>query len=64
VTEGGAKVDLSSFKWPKGSDTAANLVGGYEEFGIGARVWGAVPQGFDIFYDDIAIDTKRIGAVK
>jgi len=63
-TEGGAKVDRASFKWPKGSDASANLVGGFEEFGVGARVWGATPQGFDIYYDDIAIDTRRIGAVK
>ena len=64
VTESGQQADLSSFKWPRGSDTTANLVGGYEEFGIGARVWGATPQGFDVFYDDLALDTKRIGPVK
>ena len=64
VTENGEKVDLSSFKWPKGSDTTANLVGGFEEFGLGARVWGAAPQGFDVYYDDIALDTVRVGPVK
>src|SRR5207302_8141227 len=55
VTESGSKVDLSSFKWPRGSDNTKDLVGGFEEFGFGARVWGAVPQGFDIYYDDIAV---------
>jgi hypothetical protein len=58
------KVDMLKFVWPKGSDTASNLVGGYREFGFGARVWGAPPKGIDIYYDDIAIGTTRIGAVK
>jgi len=26
--------------------------------------WGAPPKGFDVYYDDIAIDTKRVGPVK
>jgi hypothetical protein len=64
VTEAGQKVDLSSFHWPKGSDNVKDLVGGFEEFGFGSRVWGQVPQGFDIYYDDIAIDSKRIGPLK
>jgi hypothetical protein len=64
VMEGGQKVDLSSFHWPAGGRETRNLVGGFEEFGVGARVWGAAPQGFDIYYDDIVIDTKRIGPVK
>jgi hypothetical protein len=64
VTEGDQSVGLSSFKWPKGTENTKNLVGVFEEFGIGARVWGAVPEGFDIYYDDIAIGAKRIGPVK
>jgi hypothetical protein len=64
VKENGQQADFSSFKWPKGSDTVTNLVGGFEEFGLGARVWGAPPQGFDIYYDDIALGTSRIGPVK
>jgi hypothetical protein len=64
VTEAGQKVDLASFHWPKGSDNVKDLVGGFEEFGFGSRVWGQVPQGFDIYYDDIAIASKRIGPVK
>jgi hypothetical protein len=39
-------------------------VGGYEEFGIGARVWGAVPIGVDVYYDDIAIGASRVGPLK
>ena len=45
-------------------DFGGDLVGGFEEFGLGARVWGQVPQGFDVYYDDIALDTKRIGPAK
>jgi hypothetical protein len=41
-----------------------DLVGGFKEFGFGARVWGAPPKGFDVFYDDIAIGTTRIGPMK
>jgi hypothetical protein len=47
VTDGGKTVDVSTFQWPKGSGNSANLVGGFEEFGLGTRVWGAVPQGFE-----------------
>jgi hypothetical protein len=66
VLAGTEKKEVSKFIWPRGSETSSGLVGanGFEEFGLGARVWGAVPEGFDIFYDDIALDTKRIGAIK
>ena len=65
VTEGGQSVDFSSFKWPRENSATSNLVGGFEEFGIGARVWGpAVEQGFDIYYDDVAVGTERLGPVK
>jgi hypothetical protein len=40
------------------------LVGGFSEFVIGFRLWGAAPNAFDIYYDDIALDPKRIGPVK
>jgi hypothetical protein len=67
VVQGDQKMDRSEFKWPKGSDTNKGLVGGFEELGVGTRVWGgatAVTMPFDVYYDDIAIDTKRIGPVK
>jgi hypothetical protein len=60
----GQKMDTVKFAWPKGSDTVKGLIGGYQDFGFGARVWGAPPKGFDVYYDDIAIDTKRVGGVK
>jgi hypothetical protein len=64
VTENGQKADRSTFMWPKDSDNGKNLVSGFEEFGLGARVWGAVPHEFDVYYDDFAVDAKRIGPVK
>jgi len=60
-TVDGRKLDTVQFEWPKGSGTTKNLVGGYKEFGFGARVWGAPPKGFDVYYDDIAIGTSPIG---
>ncbi len=59
------KVDTVTFDWPKGSGNVSGLVGeGYKEIGFGARVWGAPPAGFDVYYDDIVIDAKRIGPAK
>ena len=64
VIQGDQKTDTSAFKWPKGSDTDKDLVGGFVEFGFGTRVWGAVPTAFDVYYDDIAIGTQRLGPVR
>jgi hypothetical protein len=58
---GTEKVDTVTYKWPKDSATNSNLVGGFKEFGFGARCWGAPMTGFDVYYDDIAIGTSRIG---
>ena len=44
--------------------TGEELVKGFVEFGFGFRSWGNVPNGCDVYYDDIAIDTSRIGPVK
>ena len=63
-TINGEKVDTVKFAWPKGSTTVSGIVGGFKEFGFGARVWGAPPAGFDVYYDDIAIGTARIGPAK
>jgi hypothetical protein len=38
TTVDGQKVDTVKFEWPKGSTNVSNLVGGYKEFGFGARV--------------------------
>jgi hypothetical protein len=61
VTRGDEKMDLVKFVWPKDSTNNKGIVGGYTEFGFGARVWGAAAQGFDVYYDDIRIDSKRRG---
>jgi hypothetical protein len=62
----GEKADMVKFVWPKNSTTATGLVGpsGFSELGIGARVWGNPAQGFDIWYDDLAIGTSRLGPSK
>lgn len=44
--------------------TGENLIKGFTEFGFGFRSWGNVPNGFDVYYDDIAFGTSRIGPVK
>jgi hypothetical protein len=57
-------VDVVKFAWPKGSTTVSDLVGGFTEFGFGARVWGALAKGFDVYYDDIAMGASRLGPVE
>jgi hypothetical protein len=37
------------------------LVGAFTDLAFGFRLWGAAPEAFDIYYDDIAIDTKPVG---
>jgi hypothetical protein len=64
ATVGGHRVDTVKFAWPKDSSNVSNLVGGYREFGFGARVWGTPLNGFDVYYDDIAIGTSRLGPAK
>ena len=69
---GGQPVDVVQFVWPKPNPNAAtpvdsktaNLVGGFQEWGFGNRVWQVPAPAMDIYYDDIAISTERIGPVK
>ncbi|HWA08210.1 MAG TPA: hypothetical protein VG838_01960 [Opitutaceae bacterium] len=42
----------------------SGLTGGFYDFAFGFRYWGAPKTDYDIYYDDIAIDTKRIGPLK
>ena len=44
--------------------TGDHLIKGFTEFGFGFRSWGNVPNGFDVYYDDIALGTGRIGPVQ
>jgi hypothetical protein len=41
-----------------------DLVGGFTDLSLGFRLHGAAPVPFDVYYDDIALDTHRIGPVK
>ena len=39
-----------------------DLVKGFSDFAFGFRAWGAgAKEDYDIYYDDLALDTKRIG---
>ncbi len=42
-----------------------DLVKGFSDFSFGFHAWGAgAKEDFDLYYDDIAIDTKRLGPIK
>jgi hypothetical protein len=41
----------------------SDLIGGFTDLAFGFRLWGAAPQAFDVYFDDIALDTKRIGQI-
>ena len=58
------KIDTLKFEWPKASGTVNGIIGGYHELGFGARVFGTPPADFDVYYDDIAVSTARLGPVK
>jgi hypothetical protein len=47
----------------KKTGATSDLVGGFDEIAFGFRLWGAAPEAFDVFYDDIAIGTERMGPV-
>jgi hypothetical protein len=65
---GAAKTDPAAKAEPADTSPAVpgtDLVKGFTDFAFGFRAWGAgAKEDFDIYYDDIAIDTKRIGPVK
>lgn len=54
-------VDTVKFAW---KDATTNLTGGYQEWGFGMRAWQNPTPAMDVYYDDIAISTTRIGPVK
>jgi hypothetical protein len=60
----GDKTDLFKFMWPRTNGSTSNLTGGYQEFGFGTRVWGTPMPPLDVYYDDVAISTTRIGPSK
>jgi hypothetical protein len=59
----GEKVLDSPFTY-KTPGPSTDLVGGFTDITLGFRLRGAAPVPFDIYYDDIALDTHRIGPVK
>jgi hypothetical protein len=58
----GEKVFDTPFTF-KTEGQSSDLVGGFTDFAVGFKLWGAAPAPFDIYYDDIALDTHRIGPV-
>jgi hypothetical protein len=42
----------------------AGLVGGFAAFGFGYYAWHPATYAFDVYYDDIVLDTKRVGCLK
>ncbi len=50
---------------PKPTVKGDGLVKGFVDFAFGFRAWGKAPTAeYDLYYDDIAISTQRIGPVK
>jgi len=41
----------------------SGIVGGFTVFGFGIHSYGRSPAGVDRYYDDIALDTKRVGCL-
>jgi hypothetical protein len=42
---------------------STGLVGGFTDFGWGYYAWHPATYAFDIYYDDIVLDTKRVGCL-
>jgi hypothetical protein len=47
----------------KSTKATTDLVGGFTNYAFGFKLWGAAPAPFDLYFDDIALDTKRIGMI-
>ena len=41
----------------------SGLVGGFVDFGFGFYAWHPATYAFDVYYDDIVLDTKRVGCL-
>jgi len=59
----GEKVFDTPFTY-KTTGQSTDLVGGFTDFTLGFRLWGAAPVPFDIYYDGIALYTHRLGPAK
>ena len=50
---------------PRPAPRNTDLVNGFSDFAFGFRAWGnGAKDDYDIYYDDIAIGTERIGTIK
>jgi len=58
----GEKVEEKSFTFRELGKY--HLVGEFKQLNVGVRLWGAATEAFDVYFDDIALDTKRIGVLK
>jgi hypothetical protein len=47
----------------KRTRATTDLIGGFDEFALGFRLWGAAPEAFDVYYDDVALDTQPLGPI-
>ncbi len=59
----GDRIFFTTFAY-KSPTQSTGLVGGFTDFALGFRLWGAAPDPFDIYYDDFALDTHRLGPVR
>ena len=59
----GEKIMDTPFTY-KSTTQSTGLVGAFTDVAFGFLLRGAAPVPFDIYYDDIALDTHRIGPVK
>jgi hypothetical protein len=58
----GQPVYASDFR-SRNTGITTDLVGGFTDYSFGFRLWGDALTPFDLYFDDIAIDTKRIGPI-
>jgi hypothetical protein len=45
------------------NNMTSGLVGGFTDFGFGFYDWHPGGFDFDLYYDDIVLDTKRVGCL-
>jgi hypothetical protein len=60
-----AHIDYTSGARTAGSvlnGTSTGIIGGFAVFGFGFHAWHA-SNAFDVYYDDIVLDTKRVGCL-
>jgi hypothetical protein len=58
------KLILESNFASKSTHAISDLIGAFTTATFGFRLWGAAPAPFDVYYDDIVIDTKPIGPIQ